>query len=610
MSGDGLTAEWAEVGKRPDERGYRVQRCSDGPLSEDNFFEIYKRLSTGTPDRLPQVKIGFGGVADDARIVLAVEERGQADRDGRPVIETRIFCIPYAPLGERPTSYRALYDALRGIVPEAREPVRFTADPLVQTGPMETRPVSRATAALLLTKKPVSVIGAGPVSVEEKIDFIDEVAGHLPYGLRTKFNCATWASSTSQHKVRLTFSQHPRSDGHVVEWGQEPYVELSARADNYLRALAGLDEEQLMEYLASLGTPLTFAERNIDLLIGRLREKGMLTASPALGDASPTLAAVAAVAAVAGMPAAVERWDVLLQRYADALDANQADQAQEAARRIRAQAAHLPYEEEREACRRVIDDTRLLGRIDNELTARAVVAAAYQGSLNGKTMAQILEVVGKPTSAVVKALEDLADDEGWLMLRSDSERQLLVKDWNDVRLVFTAATATRMDTVTLIAEELARRHKKGDAGLAGLLTGHGFLAPKLHDLGAHSRRQQREILRTLLRAAHGPEIKDAATFKAVLRNEPTEMLLVALLSMYTGPYPRALTLDCFVVPRLLKLGEYDERLDANLHHAPPRRHAPWDKERHNLNGEPQAARDDAGQERKRRRISRLRNKDG
>ena len=50
-----------------------------------------------------------------------------------------------------------------------------------------------ATTAALLLSGPVSIIGAGASTLEERLRFIDAVAALLPYGCRTGYSAATWS---------------------------------------------------------------------------------------------------------------------------------------------------------------------------------------------------------------------------------------------------------------------------------------------------------------------------------------------------------------------------------------------------------------------------------
>ena len=82
-------------------------------------------------------------------------------------------------------------------------------------------------AALLLTGKPVCIVGADQTVLLERLQFLDTVVSLLPYGMRCRLSASNWASSTLQtHKFRLFFASAPRPARDdqqadlVVEWGR------------------------------------------------------------------------------------------------------------------------------------------------------------------------------------------------------------------------------------------------------------------------------------------------------------------------------------------------------------------------------------------------------
>jgi hypothetical protein len=80
-------------------------------------------------------------------------------------------------------------------------------------------------APLLLTGRPVCVLGAEGTSMLERLEFIDSVMELLPYGFRARMTAATWTRTTNRnHRFRLFFSGAPRADepDYVVTWGEDP----------------------------------------------------------------------------------------------------------------------------------------------------------------------------------------------------------------------------------------------------------------------------------------------------------------------------------------------------------------------------------------------------
>ena len=123
-------AEWALLGKTLGREGYRVLACSDGDLSMENFTELTGRFSIGTLDELPQVSVSYltSGFPPDRAYYLGMTihkwaadmhtEGGdllERDDDGRPVVATAYFCVPYQRLADAAVSYQAMYQEFDGI---------------------------------------------------------------------------------------------------------------------------------------------------------------------------------------------------------------------------------------------------------------------------------------------------------------------------------------------------------------------------------------------------------------------------------------------------------------------------------------------------------------
>lgn len=236
-----ITAEWALWGKERSDAGYRVIACSDGTIGVENFDEVLTRYSPGTLEFLPQVTISW--VADkENRHYVAVAIHDRADRalydaSGRAVVMTSYFCVPYNDLAAGAVSYYAMYDHFRSVGLPVAHRARIQAT-LPLAGAAE-RPDGFAmrVAALLLTGKPVCILGADGLDVGQRLMFIETVMSLLPYGMRSRFSASTWASSTFQeHRLRLFFASARRqADDHVMVWGQADHAPTGhIYADDYL----------------------------------------------------------------------------------------------------------------------------------------------------------------------------------------------------------------------------------------------------------------------------------------------------------------------------------------------------------------------------------------
>ncbi|MFD0536728.1 hypothetical protein ACFQY7_26375 [Actinomadura luteofluorescens] len=125
MSTDGvrLTPEWALWGKDPQERDFRLLRCSDVRLGRHDFSEIISRYSPGTHTDLPQVAISWTRLGDEIYLGFAIQEwSSEGDRLGRDIAVTRYFGVPYFQL-RRPISYVDLYEALATYDAASGEPI-------------------------------------------------------------------------------------------------------------------------------------------------------------------------------------------------------------------------------------------------------------------------------------------------------------------------------------------------------------------------------------------------------------------------------------------------------------------------------------------------------
>jgi hypothetical protein len=210
-----LRAQWALHGQVPGSDEQRVLACSAGDLSAANFAEAIGRFQLGHVDNLPQVSVSYltpAGQPGAGYLALTVHRR----------TDTRYFCLPYRPLAAAAVTYRALYQAVRGLrLPADDRPLPVEISPGSHGPTLD--PLAMRVAALLLTGTPVCVRNAQDTTVEERLAFTDWVMALLPYGFRARMAAATWTRATfSNHKFRLYFSGAPRPDhqDHVVNWDE------------------------------------------------------------------------------------------------------------------------------------------------------------------------------------------------------------------------------------------------------------------------------------------------------------------------------------------------------------------------------------------------------
>lgn len=258
-----LTAQWALWGKQGTDRAYRVLACSAGDLTARDFEVAVGRYAAGSADRLPQHmifwlpdqagEVAFAGLAIHEHASYAqADSRSRYDGSGREIVFIRLFCVRYADLAEHRVACTELLDAVR----QQQLPPRDPAAPLTLSVTRQQRPPAGAApelaglvAAMLLTTRPVCVLGADQVSADERLAFIDEVLALLPYGLRATLSASTWASPTAHDlKLRLFFTSARGDSGrtHHVRWDQ--------RAPDADPAPENVAVRQYLDWLRGAGT--------------------------------------------------------------------------------------------------------------------------------------------------------------------------------------------------------------------------------------------------------------------------------------------------------------------------------------------------------------------
>ena len=235
-----VSAQWALEGKQPDGAGYRILACSTAELDRGNFADALSRFQLGELSTLPQVSVSYARLGTQpglSYLALAIhwyatdgERHAQGvtphDDQGRLTAYTSYFCLPYKRLADAAIGYQAMYSALHPVtLTTADGPPRQVqiAAPTSRTPVADD--LAMRVAPLLLTGRPVCVLGAEGTEMEERLAFIDSVMGLLPYGFRARMTAATWTRATNrQHRFRLFFSSARRADesDHVVTWGGNP----------------------------------------------------------------------------------------------------------------------------------------------------------------------------------------------------------------------------------------------------------------------------------------------------------------------------------------------------------------------------------------------------
>lgn len=279
-----VRAEWALHGFAPKQQDYRLLGSSHGRLSESNFMDVIARYSPGSLTELPQVSISWISDRPSGDFVgLSIhDEQGIRDYLGRQAVKVRFFCVPFPELAAGSVSYLAMYEQFRSIE------LPISGHELIETDPASTEPTGDVgdlairTAALLLTGKPVCVLGADHVDFVGRLQFLDTVASLLPYGMRARLSAATWTSpSVRSHKFRLYFSGASRSAvDREIFWARASQYSIGHRlADFYLRWLRANPEERVRR-LARETAPIGFAERDVLRMITALFDAPRLGGQP------------------------------------------------------------------------------------------------------------------------------------------------------------------------------------------------------------------------------------------------------------------------------------------------------------------------------------------
>ena len=267
-----VTAEWAIWGAAGPGSHPRLLAGSETTIEADDLSSLCPpRGPAGVPGS-PEVAVGGLAGRLDGYLGIVLHDEAVADAfglDGEHGGLWTCFSVPYREVAAGPVSYRALTAGLCAV------PLRPGASPRIEArldAPLPDAPADdllMRVAALLLTRRPVCVLGASDIASDERLRFLNEVAALLPYGMRSRLSVTTWAGG-DPHRFRLYFGSSPGStDAHVVSWnlGGTPPVEDRV-AIGYLEWLHGT--AQRATALAERTAQLSFSQPDIQQLLADL----------------------------------------------------------------------------------------------------------------------------------------------------------------------------------------------------------------------------------------------------------------------------------------------------------------------------------------------------
>ncbi|MER5645845.1 hypothetical protein [Streptosporangium sp. NPDC002524] len=551
-----LPLEWAVGGKPPGSGDdYEILACSQKQLSRDDFEEIRTVYATGTPENLPQVTIAWVGADENTRLVLAIQDwSDEKDRRHRSIARTRYFCVPYARLARPPSpvSYEELHRAL-AVFPLPTERQVVVSVPTLDSGVVAARigAMVTTTAALLMTGRHVCVVGGEAVSVTNRLRFLDTVAALLPYGMRARLTASTWASSTAEHKIRLSFTQHVPHGTYPVTWGQLAEIPGHEQdAHDYLDLLLrhSLDA-RLIGWLATRTEPLTFGKN------GRARALDMLRRF----DPSPPPALVPPQAITSGQASTVVSLPVdadqdpverLLVECAETLAHGGEAELKDVLIKLDGVVAGRGMtisEDERVRYQKIIRNRQLLSGwsdLSEELEAQlfeVILMAGYGLTVTPEQMGGISRDVLHPTRALMTAIvrRPVPDPVVSMILAhqlGQGELEEALRPQRTRDLVEVAARQPYdMRVVTIACDELVRRGGADaeDPEVAKALCDHGYLTDAVGALYPATGRSQFDLFRDLLKASYGQELHIKA-FEEILRSPGARspMLVAAAVALY------------------------------------------------------------------------------
>jgi hypothetical protein len=602
-----VDAQWALQGKTLGRTGYRVLACSTGNstgLSAENFTEAISRFSMGTPETgpqaLPQVTISYLAQGTLNHLALAIHQfasdaqtaDGQLtvrDDDGRPVVATSYYCVPYKPVADNAVSYQAMYEAFAAapLRPEPGPPVAVqfplpaAAPPALAEAPA-IDPLAIHAAALLLTGRPVCVLGGQAVSMTDRLAFIDMVMTLLPYGFRARMTAATWTRATNQnHRFRLFFSGAQRDaeqPDQVIFWGRPERTVFNHHDEYaywYRNWLIAEGADQARSVLSKLRQPRSLATKNdvlealdaIDTPIlatwkARLSRRREIEAAPKQADL--TGKAAAQVVLSEGERCLLECAQYMEKRELPLLGSaiNQLKGATKVGVSPDQRARYLELIQEH----RLFRHDEALGNHEGKLR-EALLRLAFTAPFGYEDYCLVEDGIGEapPDSALLQ----LIDKTGPADLRAkaivyrqlpnlEAEKKLdkwySSKDLSADQLLNALALEVKrpqhmklLCDVTVGYLRKMNRHYKPDV-IERVLRQHSYLARKLQDRLADQNQYQINTLGWLLKAAYPNGLTRSDIYHVMIgtREPPTFPFLAAVLLMLTDPAESFLARELFV----------------------------------------------------------------
>lgn len=556
-------AEWALWGKTVSDRGYRLLDCSDGSVSADSFTEVITRYSPGTLDKLPQVTISwFSDQGEGIYLAVAIHyraENGSVDADGREIMFTRYFCVPYGDLAAGAVGYQAMYEEFSKftLTGQGRIPIKTK----LATPSLGNPPGGQAmqVAALLLTGRPVCIVGADQTDLLERLRFLDTVVSLLPYGMRCRLSASTWASSTLQtHKFRLFFASAPRpARDHqqadlVVEWGQHASTPIGHNyADDYLKWLER-EIRQPMTHLAAQKQQIDFSQSDVLKML----EIVGIPARNSVPFSYNSSTSPAGFLVNTG-PIRVASTEHLIMSLARNLSSVNIKSAKSDVEQLRGRLDLPTTAEQRFNYRELIKENRLLREhLPMNTSSRAeiyevLLRIAFDVPLTYVSYKEIEACAGYPDGRplhkpLLETMERLGSGESipYLLVLSSLVNKGLTKRFYksgvDHRFLITAIANPELlveharilyDITVQFLREQSDHIDLND--LQMVLSDYGYLAQLLDSRHSHDQEYQLDVLTNFLNVAHGARLDRSATAKVLGSPQcaPSTALLATVIRM-------------------------------------------------------------------------------
>jgi hypothetical protein len=268
-----IKADFAIKAKNPgDAQDYRVLTSGQCFLTEKRFERVFYDFSVGqmpeehsAPGEEPPW-ITLGPITDAGQCYIAIvcqEWTEQRDHVGRRIKLSRCICMRYRDLA----ASKATVADISNRLPPSHELLKHKKQSLNLSFVSSTERYQNlshvidetgyefiaAVAALVITR-PVALVGAGDLTVTQRLDYLDAILSLLPYGSRAAISVSTWMKSSVEHAIRLGFSNSVRRDQEPVQWKSKPEITPGNPAYEYYVTLCDLrhnyDTLQIVTWLA------------------------------------------------------------------------------------------------------------------------------------------------------------------------------------------------------------------------------------------------------------------------------------------------------------------------------------------------------------------------